>query len=65
MKAMTELDKSIGNGVNPFHATGFWCFQGVSKETSGMKCVKEGLAMISQSLLKLTPQQIPHSPPLL
>ena len=36
---------------NPFHATGlfryplktsvFWCFQGVSKETSGMKWVNE------------------------
>ena len=25
MKSMTELDKSVGNGVNPFHASGlFW-----------------------------------------
>ena len=44
---------------------GFVMLSGGIERDSGMKCVKEGLAVLSQSLLKLTPQQIPHSPSLL
>ena len=56
LRHVSEIVKNGKRFLNPFHANGFcdtsknirkpkafWCFQGVSKETSGMKWVDQAL----------------------